>query len=72
MLPSPPGKEDQVLPAIEKWERDMRELEEMDDGEGLSDKMKIVAIQNLVVGHMKDVSRRKDWEDYDTLRSYIM
>ena len=72
MLPSPPGKEDQVVPAIEKWERDMRELEEMDEEEGLSDKMKIVAIQNLVVGHMKDVVRRKDWDDYDTLRSYIM
>ncbi len=72
MLPSPPGKEDQVVPAIEKWERDMRELEEMDEGEGLSDKMKIVAIQNLVVGHMKEVVKRKDWEDYDTIRSYIM
>ena len=72
MLPSPPGKEDQVVPAIGKWERDMRELEEMDDGEGLSDKMKIVAIQNLVVGHMKDVIKRKEWDDYDTIRSYIM
>ena len=64
MTPEAATKEDQVVQKIEAWEREIRELKEIDEEEFISEKMKITGIQQILTGSMKESVGRKEWGNY--------
>jgi len=82
MIPPTPKKEEEVAGSIEKWEQDLRELEELEAAESgntterLPERYTIVALERLMTPSLREfvAERRSNGElqGYDTLRNAMM
>jgi hypothetical protein len=72
MITKEAANDQKVVEAIEKWEKEQRELEEIEGEEPLKDRQKITGIINIIPEPFKTTIKRKDWDDYDHVRRFIM
>jgi hypothetical protein len=73
MNPKPPAKEENLVESIESWERDWKEVEELEDEDKrLPEDYKISALMCMLVGSIKEYVISKEWSQYEELRTKVM
>ena len=75
MMPESAANEAGIVKAIERWERELRELREATKEEPLNDGMQRTALQKIITvpgGSLATSVKKKEFKTYKEMRDYVM